>query len=410
MAATRSRWLKGMCAAGALCLVIYVSIGYAQEPSRSSKTQPLIVAPQALRAAPSQKLAPATPIASPETKTMGCVVLGDGRVFQGEVVELAAAYHVRTKNAAVVLPFAQVRTVAPTLPEAYEQLRASYSQPTANDHLDLGRWCEQNKLFWEASTEAQSALSLEPNRKDALSLLKRAETAMGNTALPETPVNEPLVPRPVLGVAVVSSETQVEFSRRILPLVLNKCGNGACHGTSALSSFKLKQGVRPDQNLQSVLKYVDSENPESSPLLVRARTADGPHTGLFQGARGSEQYTRLMAWVLQAAQDQNQLTGVRKRPKERREGGPRYTIRPRTAEPEDTASEEQAELPDSLAAELESAPEIETVGAEEPVPAPRSPRVAPLKSEAVRKLLLAQEPDAFDPEEFNRLVHGNEKP
>ena len=117
-----------------------------------------------------------------------------------------------------------------------------------------------------------------------------------------------------------------------------------------------------------------------------------------------------MAWVVQAAEDQNQLAGVRKRPKERREGGPRYTIRPRTAEPENTASEGPAELADTSAAEFESAPEIETVGAEEPVPAPRTSRIAPLKSDAVRKLLLAQEPDAFDPEEFNRLVHGNKKP
>ena len=195
-----------------------------------------------------------------------------------------------------------------------------------------------------------------------------------------------------------------------MALALNKCGNGSCHGASALSPFKIQQGVRADTNLTEMLKYIDPENPEQSPLLVKARTADGPHNNLFRGANGAEQYARLMAWVVQAAKDQSHVAGLPKRPYVWREGGPRITIRPRTEKPEQTASEETAEPLDGQAPQ---APEIETVAAEQTAPVPRpprAPRAAPLKSEAIQKLLENHEPDAFDPEEFNRLVHGNVQP
>ena len=411
MATNRWRW-SAVCAASVVCLAAGAITGYSQEVATPKPTRSMVVAPPL-----TQRMTPFKPITTDETpldsnaeQTTGCVVLGDGRVFQGQVTELATAYRVQAQNGAVVLPFAQVRTVAPTLEQAYQQLRESYERPSASDHLDLGLWCQQNQLFAEASAEAQAALALEPGRREALSLLKKAETALGHTEVPQTPNAPIMVPRPGQGGAVVTTATQVEFSRHIQRLALNKCGNGSCHGASALSPFKIQQGVRADTNLTEMLKYIDPENPEQSPLLVKARTADGPHNNLFRGANGAEQYARLMAWVVQAAKDQSHVAGLPKRPYVWREGGPRITIRPRTEKPEQTASEETAEPLDGQAPQ---APEIETVAAEQTAPVPRpprAPRAAPLKSEAIQKLLENHEPDAFDPEEFNRLVHGNVQP
>ena len=409
MAAKRVRWSLGVCVAGGLCLVVGVAMSHSQESAPPKPGPSLIVAPPAVqRMTPLQPIAIAEPATEPTTPpATGCVVLGDGRVFQGVITELAAGYRVQAKNGAVVLPFTHVRTVAPTLAQAYQQLRESYERPSASDHLDLGMWCQQNQLYEEASLEAQAALTLEPARKEALSLLKKAETALGHTEVPQPSAAPATVPRPGQAGAVVSTATQVEFSRHIQRLALNKCGNGGCHGASALSAFKIQQGVRADLNLAAILKYVDPENPELSPLLVKARTADGPHNGLFRGTSGTEQYHRLMKWVVQAAQDQNNLAGLPKRPKEWREGGPRYTIRPRSKTPQDTASEESREPLDD---QEPMAPEIETVAGEQTAPVPRASREAPLKSAAIQKLLENQLPDAFDPEEFNRLVHGNVQP
>lgn len=410
-----NRWRSSFvwCAASGICLIVGVVAVHSQDVPPPKSQRSMIVAPPL-----TQRMTPFTPIdvnpASPEPaseKVTGCVVLGDGRVFQGEITELETGYQVQAKTGAVVLPFSQVRTVAPTLKLAYQQLRESYEQPTASDHLDLGWWCQQNQLFEEASAEAQAALALEPTREKAISLLKTAETALGRTEISETASTPIVQPRPVAGGAMVSAATQLEFSRHIQRLALNKCGNGGCHGASALSPFKLQQGVKSDVNLAAMLKYIDLESPEQSPLLVRARTADGPHRAVFRGASGTEQYTRMLAWVVQAANDQNNVAGIPKRPKVWREGGPRYTIRPRTSPTETVSGEE----PQDQAAVDEPAaePEIQTIAGEEVAPVsrvPRPPRRSPLASEAVQELLRDQAPDAFDPEEFNRQVHGNAEP
>lgn len=415
MAAKRWRSSIIWCAASGTCLVMGAVAVHSQEVAKPKTSRSMIVAPPL-----TQRMTPFTPIdvnpASPDpaaVKETGCVVLGDGRVFQGEITELETGYQVQAKNGAVVLPFTQVRTVAPTLTQAYQQLRESYEQPSASDHLDLGWWCQQNQLFEEASAEAQAALVLEPTREKAVSLLKAAETALGRTEIPETPSSPSVLPRPIAGGAVVSTATQVEFSRHIQRLTLNKCGNGSCHGASALSPLKLQQGVKSDVNLSAILKYVDTENPEQSPLLVRARAADGPHNGVFRGASGTEQYARLLAWVVQAAKDQNNVAGIPKRPKVWREGGPRFTIRPRKSPMEAASGEDQHEPATAATSAPAAGPEIQTIAGEEVAPisrAPRAPRKSPLASETVQELLRDQAPDAFDPEEFNRQVHGNLEP
>ena len=416
MAANRVRWLVGWGAAGTVCLSVFVSQSLSQSPqTRPVPARPLKETARSGQVAPAETMQPLAPFAAnpapdeASEQTTGCIVLGTGRVYQGIVTELAAAYKVETQAGVVVLPFSEVRTAAPTLTQAYEQIRESYNKPTASDHLDLGRWCEQNQLLEEASLEAQSALVLEPTRKEAVALLKRVEAALGRAADDKEAPAKSVMPRPVQAGAVVSVETQLEFSRHVQRLALNKCGNGACHGASALSPFKLTKGARSEQNLQTFLKYIDIETPEMSPLLVKARSADGPHRGLFQGSKGSAQYASLQAWVAQVAQEQNNQAGIRRRPKEQRQGGPIIMIRPKTKTTEGVASEEP---PTEMSSEFEpeTASEIETVDSEEPAPSqriPRAPRQAPLKSAAIKKLLESQDPDAFDPEEFNRLVHGD---
>ena len=79
-------------------------------------------------------------------------------------------------------------------------------------------------------------------------------------------------------------------------------------------------------------------------------------------------------------------------------------IRPKAKASEEPPTETSSEF------EPEIAPEIETVASEEPAPGlrpTRAPREAPLNSAAIKKLLESQDPDAFDPEVFNRMVHGD---
>lgn len=425
MAAKHVRWVVGWSVACLVSWGFWIAFGSAQSPaSRSAATRgqsgqtkldPVTDQPQPLEAAPLVDTS-STDMAN------GCVVLFDGRTFQGNIVQLPEAYQVQTNTGAVTFPFGQVRTVATSLPQAYTQLRETYEHPNVNDHLSLGQWCLQNKLYEEASLEAQAALVLDSSRKEALSLLKKAEDALGRE--PSTaPEGNIAGLRNVQAGAVISAEAQLQFSRQINRIALNKCGNGACHGPASFSPFKLTRSSKSDPNLQAILKYINTTDPELSDLLVNARSADGPHKGLFQGAKGREQYATIQSWVVQIAQEQNNMAGARKRSaKPMRESGPVITIRPKRGTAEDldaVASESGVSTAGASGMELSNAPEIDisgdspeikTVAAEEEpatLPAARAKRAAPLKSETIQKLLKSQDPDAFDPEVFNRMVHGD---
>jgi hypothetical protein len=386
----RSRMTLGCIAVLSLCVVAYAQ----------GRLKPLVPLPQATPLAPDKPVQPLPPAAGKAEETReGCIVLRDGTVRTGKIVELAAGYQIATQKGTFVFNYDQIRVVADSLPEAYQQIRDSYERPTAAAHLDLGRWCAKNGLMEEALIEAEDALVLEPQRKEAVELLRQAEVAL-NLA----PVNEPppadRVPVPV---TMVSSEAQAEFIRRIQPLALNRCGNGNCHGSGSTSELKLAavrtgsspQKVRSEQNLQAILKYIDGAYPSDSRLLVVPRTADGVHDGLFTGNRGTDQYKTLLAWVERVAQEHGQVAA---RPRRREVAdwreGPRLTVRPR---PKTAPAEEPLEV--------EAPAEIETTAAEVVSHEPDEQRSG-LRSETVQRLLKNQEPDAFDPEEFNRLVHG----
>jgi hypothetical protein len=432
MAARQVRWRVGWSAVCLLSWGFCISLGLAESPTlrpvpSRGKSSGTSLAP---REASLQQMKPLTPlepapIVDPDTSDIqdGCVVLPDGRVFRGAIKQLPQGYQLKSNTGTVAFTFDQVRTVATSLPQAYLQLRDALVAPTANDHLALGNWCSQNKLHDEASLEAQAALVLEPTRKEALMLLKKSEEAAGRVSNAAPAVNA--VPaRPIEAGGVLSAECQLEFTRHVNRIALNKCGNGACHGPASFSSFKLSRGSKSEPNLKMILKYIDPSDPEMSPLLVNARSAEGPHNGLFQGAKGREQYATIQAWVMQVSSDQANLAGVRRRakPAPPREPGPLITIRPKRETPESpnvVASSESEGVTDTPEMELDNAPEVDisgnapeikTVAAEEEPPgsSPARPkRGAPLKSETIQKLLQSQDPDAFDPDEFNRMVHGD---
>lgn len=390
MANFRSRMTLGCVAVLGLCVVTFAQ----------GRPKPLVPLPQATPLAPAKPDQPLPPAAGNVVDTReGCIVLRDGTVRTGKIVELAAGYQIATQKGTFVFNYDQIRVVADSLPEAYQQIRASYERPTATAHLDLGRWCAKHGLMEEALIEAEDALVLEPHRKEAAELLRQAEVAL-NLAPINAPPPADRVPVPV---TMISSEAQAEFIRRIQPLALNRCGNGNCHGSGSTSELKLAavrtgsspQKVRSEQNLNAILKYIDGAYPSESQLLVVPRTADGVHDGLFTGNRGSDQYKTLLAWVERVAQEHGQVAA---RPRRREVGdwreGPRLTVRPR---PKSAPAEEPAEG--------EAPAEIETVAAETVIEEP-DVRRSPLRSETVQRLLKNQEPDAFDPEEFNRMVHG----
>lgn len=248
----------------------------------------------------------------------GMLVLTDGRILTGQIQTLQRGYLIESESGRITIPFANVTCFAQSLPEAYRIQRDAMVKPTADQHVSLAEWCLTNKLFSEAEREINSALALQPQHGNAKRLLERFDK--------ETPKQPDFTDRErkeTMDQILIAKEFSTarpianlepalarEFVTSIEPLLMNRCSNTSCHGTTSPSDFRLTQkwNIRgqtrhiSDQNLQAVLGQINPLQPEQSPLLAILR---GPHgergKPLFQGAKALEQQKNLELWAYRVA-------------------------------------------------------------------------------------------------------------
>ena len=243
-----------------------------------------------------------------------CLLLKNGRVLKGEIFPSASGYLVRTRSGEVSIPSDSVQFEATSVADVYGKLRDSIPKPTATQHVDLAKWCLLNQLFEEARQELRHALLLEPQFETARTMLSRLDDVTGNeTVLPEPePLHSEMAapdPDEVLqarSLASLPRELSRDYVCTIQPLFMNKCASASCHGPEAPSEFRMTR-IRPgrashrvfvERNLASILKYVDSEKPDDSPLLIRMSDGHGERgRSLFYGLHGSRQIEQLRTWV-----------------------------------------------------------------------------------------------------------------
>lgn len=341
----------------------------------------------------------ANPLAVPAPQV---VVLVDGQVLFGIVSETPGGYRIDIGDTHFVVPFERVRLTAESLAAAHELLRDALREPTAEDHLVLAEWCLKQNLVDQAKQEVTAALKLEPLRSDARALLARVDERLGTKTTTsrvvrvssesaksamETP--HTLIP------ADLSPQGFQDFMRQVQPLLMNKCGNAACHGGGAKNAFRLvparlgTAGHRygTEQNLEMVFRFLDFSDPLRSPLLVKPAESTDVHRDLFLGPRRAPQFDVFRDWVMQ------------------------LTETPVTVQEATTAKERSHRDALPVASTVSTSA---TTPASSPPPAHSEPK--PLRPsissrEPDEKLLLErirqeQSPDPFDPEVFNRRVHG----
>jgi hypothetical protein len=191
-------------------------------------------------------------------------------------------------------------------------------------------------------------------------------------------------------------------------LLVNKCGNATCHGGASNNALRLanvgrarrQQRLETEQNLAAALGQIDRQRPDLSPLLRKPQDGESlVHRGVFFGPTGQGQIKMLQEWVRAAA----------------------------------------TELPESVIADtVEDSPEIELTSGEQTdgstagtqatavsplvIEIPRTPRSPERRDQRgdrpaalnaaegdatfLRQILEEERPDPFDPDEFNRQVHG----
>ena len=350
----------------------------------------------------------------PKDLVAGCLVLHDGRTYVGRITSVAGGYKAELPRGRLIFPYDQVRLTAVDLEEAYEKQREGLQNGSASERQDLARWCFENKLHAHARTECLTAIRMEPQRSDLRQLLLKIDTAMNQVNAATSPaVVPPSSPADDRRTAQgLTPKTNADFIRRVQPLLMNSCGNAACHGSASNQDFRLQpvfagrgsQRSQSQYNLAQVLRQIDANQPESSPLLAIPRDRKGSpiHAGVYAGTKGYEQYELLKAWVQQAVQESPTGVNSPSVPEAKRPLTPVATkpllLEPRTPSIQVTAGDSSdpgvvgsqdrphRNRADSLPAAIEGV--SATVSDEELL-------------KGVRRAALR---DPFDPEEFNQAV------
>lgn len=347
----------------------------------------------------------------------GVLLLRSGRVLAGKISRAGDRYLVTLPLGEIRVRADEVEMVGATLGHLYAAKRAIMGPASAEAHLDLATWCLTQKLWTEAQRELETAAQLEP-RHPRLALLERrlAGDQQAATARPTTTPDTPSAAAKSLpaiddsaGELVDLPKEAVEtFTATVQPILNNHCSTTGCHSPTSTTSFRLARLPygRPNfrvtqQNLRTVLKLVDRENPSQSLLLTSTIKPHGhSHEAVFK-ARDTAKYRQLVAWVQQVSGPSNATAG------RGANGGAGSTSDARKETPP-LLQPDQAEL----------TPPSEPTKSSEPVHNPTiapkrrlsvgPPGLLPLPAGEAKELSGRFEPrDALDPAIFNRRHFPN---
>lgn len=256
------------------------------------------------------------------------LVLKSGRVVKGQMRSRGNGYDIDQPAGKLFVGSGQVWLIADSLPEAHRMMRDSFQSLTPDIHMQIAEWCAGNQMWGTARRELLDALHLDPHREEARRMLanviRRQEMA---SAAPKTPrsdsVNEAIdarlvMPRRSLG--GLSTELAREFTRRVQPLLSNRCAQ--CHRPGGDREFVLhdtRRGSTPEiaeENLTSVLTQLESTTDGQDSFLEKALSQHGTmKSPPFPGRNGAQQRERLSHWVARVRQETGRALARRPDPR-----------------------------------------------------------------------------------------------
>lgn len=344
------------------------------------------------------------------------ILLRDAVVIEGQVTQQGETILILTGNARIRLPRDRVLCWADSIDGLYQYQLDHRLRNDFSSHLALAQWSLRNQFARGAAEQIAAAAALRP-QDPSLPYLReqlRQQEAM-RTAGPPEPVpfdsaavaSTPLIPAGFEEAAEEKSVTRNAetepapkspsnakstqpwaadelrlFATEIQPILTNRCAMAGCHDRGSTSRWQLltapglgnriwAQGTR--QNYWNTLRWIDPNEPSSSPLLVRATEAHGGASAPPLGNRDRLAIEQLQRWSEslgeRAAATQSTL-----------ESGKAIALPPATAGPSSLA-------PDSDPPQGSSTQGKRTEGS------------APARLPTIE--------DPFDPELFNRLFRGH---
>jgi hypothetical protein len=192
----------------------------------------------------------------------------------------------------------------------------------------------------------------------------------------------------------------MQFTSKIQPLLLNKCGNATCHGGASNNGFRLisarigGNGSRQttERNLAESLKQLDLQDVAASPLLSVSTGGHGGKGTIFAGPAGAEQLKLIKTWAKTVAEEKREdAMALANRPTLKGKTASKgFASRPIMAD------DETVETARFVKGETEELP----LTAEEDASRPQE---LPVEKNSVRALIEQKPRDPFDPDTFNRL-------
>ena len=325
-----------------------------------------------------------------------------GFVQEGVATNEGKNYAVKTEFGSVRIPVANVEFIGKSRQEVYQFRRPFIDGNNCQELMKFAEWCTINGLPKEAGEEYVRARRAAPNAALDSAILQRIES-LQQQAETSTPFAAPDAGLSKVGAADADGDDLNRwvngmpksivdsFSRKVQPILTNRCSATDCHGSASENGYKIGIPRHPNgsttyRNLQASLRWIDPANPSASPLLAAMVSYHGGAKPPFNVE--SNQYIGTIQWIQATVKDlpteyADQLYSVKQ---------PQKIA---SATPPPSPAIKQPEVPQTFFAEgnQSSASPLTTQLSLPPSPSQSVPNTGPIA-------------DPLDPTPFNARFHG----
>lgn len=285
----------------------------------------------------------------PETSYL---LLKNGNVFKGTVRAEKERVSVAVDgNSTLFVDSKQVSFIGPTLESIYEHQRSGVRQWGTGEHWQMAQWCIQQGLidraiehyevlkrsasdsprFKELEHMLRQALLSDETVKQAVHIKKQTAELSASTSqesnlhpvvrassestrLKSLPRDASQEVTESWNKHAIPGYIRKTFQTSILPILVSKCGQSSCHGMLGTSDFHIYQPVGEQaaltlaRDLDEVLRYIDQDQTQDSPLLAYATKAHGIQRNPSFRADEHALIERVNFWVKSLALSQKPVT------------------------------------------------------------------------------------------------------